>query len=140
MKSKLFSSSNESLRTAIFLLRVGFGIMFILHGFPKITGGVETWTWLGESMGLVGLGFAPAFWGFMAAISEFVGGILLVLGLLTRPAALLLAFTMLIATIMHIAGGDPLNTVLHPLKGLVAFIALLYSGPGRFAIDNKWAS
>ena len=139
MKSKLFSSSNESLRTAIFLLRVGFGIMFMLHGYPKIVGGVDTWTWLGESMGLVGLGFAPAFWGFMAALSEFAGGILLVLGLFTRPAALLLAFTMLIATIMHIAGGDPLNTILHPLKGLVAFIALLYGGPGRYAIDNKWA-
>lgn len=140
MKSKLFNSSEESMKTAIFLLRAGFGIMFILHGYPKITGGVDTWTWLGESMGLVGLGFAPAFWGFMAAISEFIGGILLVLGLLTRPAALFMAFTMLIATIMHIAGGDPLNTVLHPLKGFVAFIALLYSGPGRYAIDNKWAS
>ena len=139
MKSKLFSSSNESLKTAIFLIRVGFGIMFILHGYPKIAGGVDTWTWLGENMGLVGLGFAPAFWGFMAAISEFAGGILLVLGLLTRPAALLLAFTMLIATIMHIVGGDPLNTVLHPLKGLVVFIGLLYGGAGRYAIDNNWA-
>ncbi len=139
MKSKLFNSSDESLKTAVFLIRVGFGIMFILHGYPKITGGVDTWTWLGESMGLVGLGFAPAFWGFMAAISEFAGGILLVVGLLTRPAALLLAFTMLIATIMHIADGDPLNSVLHPLKGFVVFVGLLYSGPGKYAIDNKWA-
>lgn len=139
MKTKLFSASNESIKTALFLIRVGFGIIFIFHGFPKIAGGVDTWTWLGESMGLVGLGFAPAFWGFMAAISEFVGGILLVLGLLTRPAALLMAFTMLIAAIMHITGGDDLNTILHPLKGFVVFIALLYGGPGKYAIDNKWS-
>ena len=140
MKSKLFSSSNESLRTAIFLLRVGFGIMFILHGFPKIIGGPETWAQVGGAMGFVGLGFAPAFWGFMASVSEFLGGVLLVIGLLTRPAALFMAFTMLIATIMHISVGDPMSTVLHPLKGLVAFIALIYGGPGRYAIDNKWAS
>lgn len=139
MKTKLFSSSNESIKTAIFLIRVGFGIIFILHGFPKIAGGVDTWTWLGENMGLVGLGFAPAFWGFMAAIAEFAGGILLILGLLTRPAALLMAFTMLIAAIMHITGGDDLNTVLHPLKGFVVFIALLYGGPGKYAIDNTWS-
>lgn len=140
MKSKLFSSSNESLKTAIFLLRIGFGIIYILHGFPKIIGGPETWAQVGGAMGFVGLGFAPAFWGFMASASELLGGVLLVIGLLTRPAAIFMAFTMLIATIMHISVGDPMGTVLHPLKGFVVFVVLLYSGPGRYAIDNKWAS
>ncbi len=139
MKSKLFNTSNESLKTAVFLIRVGFGIMFILHGYPKLFGGPDVWSSIGGAMGFVGLGFAPAFWGFMASIAEFGGGVLLLLGLLTRPAAAFLAFTMLIATIMHISVGDPMGSVLHPVKGLVVFIALLYCGPGRYAIDNKWA-
>ena len=139
MKSKLFSTSNASLRTAFFLIRITFGIMFILHGYPKVFGGPEQWTGVGQAMSFVGLGFAPAFWGFMAAISEFAGGILLVIGLLTRPAALLLAFTMLIAVIMHIGVGDPIGTILHPVKGLVVFIAILWAGPGTNAIDNQWA-
>lgn len=137
MLHKLFNSSAESARTAIFIIRVTFGIIFILHGLPKILGGPEMWARLGGAMGHIGLGFAPAFWGFMASLAEFGGGILLVAGFLTRPAAALMAFTMVIATIMHIAGGDPMNTTLHPVKGLVVFIALIYSGAGRFAIDNR---
>jgi putative oxidoreductase len=139
MKSKLFNTTTEGLQIAIFLIRVNFGLIYIMHGFPKIAGGPERWAGVGGAMGHVGLGFAPEFWGLMAAIAEFVGGLLLVLGLLTRPAAALMAFTMLIATIMHISVGDPIGSVLHPLKGLVVFAALLYSGPGWYAIDNKWA-
>jgi len=136
--NKIFNTSGKSAQWAITLLRVGFGIIYILHGYPKMLGGPERWEGIGGTMGIVGLGFAPAFWGFMASISEFGGGILLVLGLLTRPAAALLGFTMLMATIMHISAGDPMGAVLHPLKGLVVFIALLYSGPGRYAIDKRW--
>ena len=139
MKSKVFSTSAEGLQIALFLIRVNFGLIYIMHGLPKILGGTERWEGLGGAMETVGLGFAPTFWGFFAALSEFGGGILLVFGLLTRPAAALLAFTMLIATLMHITGGDPISSVLHPLKGLVVFVALLYSGPGSWAVDNKWA-
>ena len=139
MNNKMFNTSNEGMGLAIFLIRVSFGIIYILHGFPKIAGGPEQWAQIGGAMGIVGLGFAPAFWGFMASISEFGGGILLVLGLFTRPAAVLMAFTMLIAMIMHISAGDPLSTVLHPLKGLVVFVSILYSGAGKYAIDKKFA-
>ncbi len=137
-KKKIFGTTPEGMQIALFLIRVSFGIIYIMHGFPKIAGGPERWEGVGGAMGTVGLGFAPVFWGFMASLSEFAGGILLVLGLFTRPAAALLAFTMLIATIMHISVGDPIGTVLHPLKGLVVFVALLYSGPGKWAVDNKW--
>ena len=113
--------------------------MFMIHGWPKITGGVDTWTWLGGNMSVIGLSFAPAFWGFMAAIAEFVGGLLLVLGVLTRPVAAMMLFTMLIATLMHISQGDAINTVLHPLKGLVVFAGLLFSGAGKYSVDNMLA-
>ena len=135
--NKLFHTSNDAIQFALLIIRVGFGIIYILHGFPKIIGGPERWVAVGGAMGFVGLGFAPAFWGLMAALSEFVGGLLLVLGLYARIAVAFLAFTMLIATIMHISTGDPLGTVLHPVKGLVVFIALLYSGAGIYALDTR---
>ena len=137
MAKKLFQTSENSLHLALLILRLGFGIIFILHGWPKITGGVETWTGIGGAMAVVGLDFAPAFWGFMASLAEFGGGILLVFGFLTRPAAALLLITMLVAVIMHSAQGDALSTILHPLKGLVVFIALLYSGAGKYSVDKR---
>ncbi len=137
--NKLFHTSNDAMHIALFIIRVGFGIIYIMHGFPKIIGGPERWEAVGGAMGFVGLGFAPAFWGFMASLAEFGGGLLLVLGLYTRIAAAFLAFTMLIATIMHISVGDPLSAVLHPVKGLVVFVALLYSGSGIYAIDTRLA-
>ena len=137
--NKLFHTSNDAMHIALFIIRVGFGIIYIMHGFPKIIGGPERWEAVGGAMGVVGLGFAPAFWGFMASLAEFGGGLLLVLGLYTRIAAAFLAFTMLIATIMHISVGDPLSAVLHPVKGLVVFVALLYSGSGIYAIDTRLA-
>ncbi|MFP4367793.1 MAG: DoxX family protein [Bacteroidales bacterium] len=136
MAYRMFSSSNQGMQIAIFLIRVSFGIIYILHGFPKIAGGPEQWAQVGGAMGTVGLGFAPAFWGFMASISELGGGLLLVLGLFTRPAAAFMAITMLIALIMHISVGDSIGTVLHPLKGLVVFVSLLYSGGGKYSVDN----
>jgi putative oxidoreductase len=139
MSHKLFNTSNNSLHVALLIIRIGFGIMYVLHGWPKIAGGVERWTGIGGAMGNIGIDFAPVFWGFLASLAEFGGGLLLVFGLLTRPAAAMMFFTMLIAVIMHITVGDPLNTVLHPMKGLVVFAALIYCGAGKYSVDNRWS-
>ena len=136
MVNKMFKTSNGLINLALLIIRLGFGVIYMLHGYPKVTGGVDTWTWLGGAMANIGIGFAPAFWGFLAAMAEFVGGLLLVLGVLTRPVAAMMFFTMLMATIMHISVGDPMNTILHPLKGLVVFAALIFTGAGKFSVDN----
>lgn len=139
MNSKMFNTSNNALHVALLIVRIGFGIIFMLHGWPKITGGVDTWSGIGGAMAVTGLDFAPAFWGFMASLAEFGGGLLLVFGFLTRPAAALMLITMLVAVLMHSAQGDGLTTILHPLKGLVVFIALLYSGAGKYSLDRRFA-
>ena len=136
MANKIFKTSTGWMHFALLVIRVGFGIIFMFHGWPKITGGVETWTWLGGAMGNIGLGFAPAFWGFMAAVAEFVGGLFLVLGLLTRPFAAMMLFTMVMATIMHVANDDPQNTILHTTKGIAVFTGLLFSGAGKYSVDS----
>ena len=120
----------------LLILRVGVGLAFMLHGWPKISGGPEFWAKIGGAMGIVGISFAPTFWGFMAACSEFFGGLFLALGLFARPAAFFMAFTMLIATSMHITGGDGFNVFSHPLKMFFVFAGLIFSGPGRWSLDG----
>ena len=91
MKQVIFSN-NENLKSfGLFLIRIGLGAIFIYHGWPKVIGGVDQWHWLGLQMSHVGITFMPAFWGLLAALIEFLGGICLVLGLGTRFWAFLLA-------------------------------------------------
>ena len=66
---------NINIDIALLILRVGIGIMFILHGYPKMMGGMEKWILLGSyGMSSLGIDYFPAFWGFMSAFSEFFGG------------------------------------------------------------------
>ena len=88
----------------LLVLRVGIGLsMAVFHGYGKIAGGPERWTRIGGAMPNLGLDFLPTFWGFMAGFAEFFCSILLVLGVLFRPAALMLIFTMSIATVRHLS-------------------------------------
>ncbi len=91
---------------ALLILRVGIGIMFILHGYPKMMGGMEKWISLGSyGMGSIGIDFFPAFWGFMAAFSEFFGGLMILFGIYIRYFSILLFITMLVAINTHLSGG-----------------------------------
>jgi putative oxidoreductase len=91
-------------------------------------------------MGHFGIGAYPVFWGFMAAVAEGVGSALLVLGIATRPAAALVAFTMLVAATHHLnlPAGEPgsgLKGAFHALELLAAAACLLLTGPGRFSLS-----
>lgn len=81
---------------AFTLLRVVAGLALAVHGWPKIQ----------DPMKLVGmvesLGFAPgALWAVLLAATEFIGGLLLVVGLLTRPAALAATTVLLVTVYFH---------------------------------------
>lgn len=111
----------------LLILRIGVGISYMyFHGWGKITGGTETWTRLGGSMEHFGITFLPNFWGFMAAIAEFVGGFCITIGLFFRPAAVLIFFTMAVATTGHIVTGR--GGPAHPLKMAFVFAGLLFIG------------
>ena len=121
----------------LLVIRVGIGVMFIFHGFPKITGGTEQWTELGKAMGTFGITFLPAFWGFMAAFSEFFGGVFLVLGILFQPACILLLITMTVAASMHLSQGQGLSQASHAIEAGVVFLGLLLTGPGNIRFSSK---
>ena len=122
----------------LLVLRVGIGVIFIFHGLPKLMGGVETWTQLGSTMSVMGITFAPAFWGFMAAAAEVGGGLFIIFGLLHRLVALMLIFTMVVALLVHVSAGDPFAVYSNALKALVVFVALAISGPGVYSLDYKF--
>ena len=69
-----------------------------------------------------------------AALSELVGGLLLAAGLFTRPAALLLSITMLVAVFI-IHGSDPFAKKEMAALYLAIFSVFLISGSGRFSVD-----
>ncbi|MBE2216904.1 MAG: DoxX family protein [Ignavibacteria bacterium] len=121
----------------ILFLRIGIGIAFIFtHGWGKMFGGPELWTKLGGSMANLGITFAPTFWGFMASVSEFGGGILILLGLFTRPASAFMAFTMFVAFMQHTSKLDPWNRAIYPMEMFAVFMALLFIGAGKYSLDN----
>jgi len=133
-----FTSSFSNTDLGLLILRIGFGAsMMILHGWGKITGGPESWTRIGGNMARFGLDFAPAFWGFMAAFAEFGCSALIILGVLVRPASLLLVITMAVAASRHLslpadAPGSGIAGAAHALEFLVAWLTILVAGPGRY--------
>jgi putative oxidoreductase len=122
--------------TGLLLLRIGIGIMFILHGWPKMAGGPERWARIGANMQLLGIEFAPEFWGFMAAFAETVGGALLVLGFFFRPVLILLVITMLVAGMRHVSAGDGFGGYAHALEAAILFFSLFFIGPGKYSLDR----
>nr|WP_199157388.1 DoxX family protein [Pedobacter sp. ASV2] len=133
----IFDSLGKYRNTGLLLIRLGLGVMFIIHGFPKIAGGVPGWEGLGGSMKLIGINFFPVFWGFMAAATETFGGFLLIVGLFFRPACLLLLFTMVIAALVHFSKGDGIGGASHAIELGIVFIGLTFIGPGKYSVDKR---
>jgi len=132
----LFDKIKTDTNLGLLLLRLGAGLaMALLHGWGKITAGPERWAELGGVMGLIGLDFLPAFWGFMAAFAEFFGGLLVAAGLVFRPALFLLICTMGMAGTMHIVTGNG-----NPEKALIfllIYACLFLLGPGTYSADDR---
>ena len=128
----------------LLIVRLGIGLsLLVLHGWGKITGGADLWGKIGGSMGNLGIHFLPVFWGFMAALAESVGSALVILGLFFRPAAALLAFTMLVAAFHHLslpagAPGAGWNGASHALELLSVYLGLVLLGPGKYSVAPRW--
>jgi len=126
----------------LLLLRILIGLSFLAHGLPKLMAGPELWIKLGKSMQFVGVGAYPIFWGLMAALSESLGGFLMLIGLAFRPACLFLFTTMAVATTMHFhttPGSlfDKWDEASHAIELGSVFLSLLLIGPGKFSIDRE---
>jgi putative oxidoreductase len=138
---KMFSPSPINRNLGLLVIRLGVGVtMVVMHGYGKLVGGPDSWARLGASMGNLGFGFAPTFWGFMAMFAEFVCSILIVLGVLFRPALIFLGFTMFVAIVFHL--NLPLESekagwsgASQALVHLCLYAGLFLTGPGKYAFS-----
>jgi putative oxidoreductase len=117
----------------LLLIRVGLGVAFMAHGLPKLAGGPPAWEGLGQKVGLP----LPVAFGFLAAVSEFVGGLMLIGGVYFRVACILLIGTMAGALFSHLRAGDGFLKYSHALESLIVFAGLLLVGPGKYSVDRK---
>lgn len=120
----------------LLIFRLGIGGMFMWHGFPKIAGGIVTWTGLGKSMEVLGIHFAPAFWGFMSGFAEFFGGLFFAIGFMYRPTCLLLMSNMFVAFSTQMLGGKGMMKAAQSLEDGFSFIGAFFVGPGKYSIDE----
>ncbi len=119
----------------LLVLRVGIGLMFMAHGLPKVMGGAPLWTQLGGALPIGGPPVVHTILGFLAAMSEFGGGLMLALGLFTRLAAFFLFFTMAVAVSFHMRKGDDFNAYSHAAEACILFFSLIWIGPGKYSLD-----
>jgi putative oxidoreductase len=122
--------------TGLLVLRLGTGLMFALvHGWPKLAGGVTNWKAVGGAFTrLIGISVMPEFWGFLAMLSEFGGGLCLIAGVLFRPACALIFFTMSVAAVSIIRGGYGFGSASQPVELAIVVAALFLIGPGKFTL------
>jgi putative oxidoreductase len=124
----------------LLLLRVGIGLSYMRYGAPKLFSGPSMWGELGDVMKYLGITFAPAVWGFLAAMSEFFGGLALVVGGLFRFATFFLVCTMFVATFQHFARGDGYaGGAFHSVEMGIVCLSLFLMGPGKYSLDEKLA-
>lgn len=136
MKQKLFSIPLNPSRIdiALLLIRIVAGLSFAFYGSFKIKDPLH---WMGADSGY------HSFFQFIAAVSEFCGGIAWILGFLTPLASFGIICMMSVATWSHlVTNGDPFVSFSggasydHALLFLVIAVLFLLNGPGRFSIDR----
>lgn len=123
----------------LFIIRLIIGVLFIGHGAQKLFGWFGGHGLKGTAGWLESMNMKPAMlMAVMAGLSELVGGILFVLGLLTPLAGLLIAGTMVVAIAkVHGANGlwSTANGYEYNLTILAVAIGIALAGPGQFALD-----
>lgn len=120
-------------------LRLALGIIFFSHGYPKIAhlGGAMQGCMACSPAFFVEHGL-PGYFVYVAGVLEVFGGLMLMLGLFTRPAALLLALEMAVAIwkVHSSKGYLAVHEYEFPLTLAVACLALATVGAGAFSLDQ----
>jgi putative oxidoreductase len=128
---------------AALALRVPVGIIFVAHGAQKLFGWFGGYGLDGTGQWMASIGLNPGYlMALLAGGAEFFGGLALILGVLVRPAAAVLAFTMVVAIFaVHFGHGLFLsnNGYEFGLALLAASVALALGGAGRASFDQVFA-
>jgi putative oxidoreductase len=116
---------------ALLALRLVLGAIMIGHGYPKVFGGLAHHVQAVSNLGL------PGWLAYLSAAAEFLGGIAIILGLLTRLAALGITINMAVAVgKVHWKNGFLGNGGYQfPLALAAIAFALIFFGAGPIALD-----
>jgi putative oxidoreductase len=140
IKQVLTSDNNASALP----LRLIAGIIFTAHGAQKLFAWFGGYGLEGTGQWMESIGLAPGYlMAMMAGSAEFFGGLLLILGLLTRPTALVLSITMLVAIFStHFANGLFMsnNGYEFALALFAITAALMFQGGGKLSLDRVLVS
>jgi len=121
-------------------LRVGAGVIFAAHGAQKLFGWFGGYGLEGTGGWMASIGIEPGV--LMAALAggaEFFGGLFLIVGLLVRPAAVVLAITMIVAIVaVHLQNGLFMsnNGYEFGLALLIISVGLAIRGAGSISLDR----
>lgn len=121
---------NHNASSAALILRIALGLTFILHGWSKVT------NIAGNEHFFAMIGLAAPFWSYLVAYVEFVGGILLLLGTLTKPVCVALAIDMAIVVWGLSSGrglwwGHEFEFIL-----ILVLLAMYALGPGKYSLAH----
>lgn len=125
-------SARGKVDLGLLLLRLGFGLTLAFgHGLGKLLNPEKF------LRSVTRHGFPlPEVMAPIAALSEFVGSLLIAIGLATRPAAVFVIGTMLgAAFVAH--SGDPFSKKESALAYALVALVVLVTGPGRYSIDAR---
>ena len=130
----------------LLVLRVVFGLVIFIFGIQKLMGGGAMFEHIGGALAMFGITWQPKLWGLLSALTETFGGLAIILGVFFRPAALLLIGNMVVATVANAKMTGAVDTssvmafavwlgkVAIPVYYLGAFLALFFTGPGKYAV------
>lgn len=116
------------------LLRLAFGILLLFHGEFKVIHGTG---WIATLLKAQGI---PGFVAYGAYIGEVIAPLMIIIGLLTRPAAFIIAVNLVVATLLVKTGAfwDRTNVGAWALEGealyLFGALAIMFSGAGKYAL------
>ena len=138
MRTLALSPMDRLAEFAPLVVRAIVGVIMAAHGLQKLLGGPANF---GGVLGQLGVP-APTLMAFVVTFVELVGGILLVVGLFSRLAALLLTIDLVVAILLVKVGVGFLS----PQSGgvgaeldlalIAGFLAVLFAGPGRISLDR----
>lgn len=133
MMDKKCSCTSSCKGWALLALRIAVGGIFIFHGWGKLFGNAPGMTAFTGMVGMLGFP-APVLFAYAAALSEFFGGIAVLLGVFTRAAATLIGIVMLVALVLVKKFSFPAADV--DLSLLATAVALALMGAGAYSVEG----
>ncbi len=120
---------------ALLVMRVALGVIMVAHGYHKVFGGLRQFSHMVGNMGM------PAWLGYVAAFTELVGGLMVLAGFFTRPAAFAICVELGVAIWkVHwrngLMGSPDRPGFEFPMAVLALAFGLIFLGAGAISIDH----